>query len=249
MTGIAEVFENPSELWRLPSGVDLWSRMAAIGRDPVGYRRDGTPIWPILGGEDAPGNPVQPPAAPEASFPANTPLEQMTVDQREQYWKHHSRQHEARVKALGNLTPEQVAEMREKAKRADDLEAANATEVEKREKAARETAKQEADAQYRPMLVRAAFERHVGDRLDDAALTGILDDFNLSNFLKEDGTVDTAKVKARAEQIAPAKGTQQQTPVPKGPVVPGHNTGGAAPARPGDGARAYLEKKHGVKVA
>lgn len=189
--------------------------------------KTGRVYWPILGGSPDPPAPPAPPTPPaptppapptppeppaptppaDPGFPPNTPIEQMTPQQREAYWKHYARRHEDRLKALGNPTPEQLAEWKQKAEQHDALNDELATDKDKAVKQARKDAEAEAAAQYRPLLVRAEFARHVGDRLPDDALNSILDDFNLNNFLTSDGSVDTAKVKARAEQIAPARGS------------------------------------------
>jgi hypothetical protein len=68
---------------------------------PIGVRKDGRPIYPILGGSEPPTPPAlpapAPPSAPPApdpsdkGFPDGTPLERMTVEQREAYWKHYAR--------------------------------------------------------------------------------------------------------------------------------------------------------------
>jgi hypothetical protein len=46
----------------------------------------------------------------------------MTEPQRTAYWRHYARQHEDRWKELGELTPEQLAELREKADAHDKAE-------------------------------------------------------------------------------------------------------------------------------
>lgn len=191
---------------------------------------NGRPVWPILGAEDNPANPVQPPTVPtppaplaERGYPANTPVADMTDAQQAAYHLHQSRKHEDRVKAYGGITPEQVAELREAQKRLADIEAANASDGEKREKAARDAARAEADNEYRPRLAETAFRVAIGNRLTDAELNDFITETNMSPFIKDDGSVDTAKVLARVERLAPAKGTPA-----KGPTVTGHGSGGSS---------------------
>ncbi len=157
------------------------------------------------------------------TFPANTPVAEMTAEQQAAYWKHQSRRHESRAKAFGDLSPERLAELREKAARQDELEHELSSEADKRERAAREAAQSEADARYRPMLAETAFRVAIGDRKTDDEITDFLADLNMARFITDEGKVDTAKVLARVEQFAPAKGDQQQQR--KGPTVMAHGTG------------------------
>lgn len=147
------------------------------------------------------------------------------------------REHRLRAKYDG-LSPEQFAEMKAAAARAAEIEAANATDVEKREKAARDAASQEADAKYLPQLAETAFRVAIGDSKPTAEVDEFIADLNLSRFLTDDGKVDTAKVLARVKQFAPV-GTPPPK-APKGPVVPGHNPGGSTPAPAGVGAGSDL---------
>lgn len=212
----------------------LGTRMRAAGRTPIGYRDNGRPIWPIFGASEpppappappapappAPPTPPAPPAPPaDTGFPANTPLEQMTGEQQTAYWKHHARRHEDRVKALGNLTPEQLAEIRTKADAHDALQLELGTEAEKQAAAAKAAATAEADARYRPLLVQAKFEALAAGRIEPEKLATILEPLDLSKFLATDGTPDTDKVKAYVDGIAPAMGTPP-------PPRPGPSSGG-----------------------
>lgn len=198
---------------------------------------------------DAPDTTTDAPA-----YPANTAPADMTADQRAAYYKDVADKHEKRsrgnyaiLKQLGISNSDDAATVKARLEAAEQLERERETDIEKRERAARESAEQAAAEKYAPMLVRAAFERFVGDRMESKDLNDILDDTNLKNFLSEDGTVDTAKVKARADKIAPpAKGTA--TPSARGPIVPGHNPQGAPTSKPGAAARAWLQTKHGIKV-
>lgn len=75
-----------------------------------------------------------PPATParEFNYPTETPLSDMNAEERAEYWREKAQHHEKawRGKA-GDITPEKVKELRDKAKRLDDLEEANKTELEK----------------------------------------------------------------------------------------------------------------------
>jgi hypothetical protein len=203
--------------------------------------KSGRVFWPVIGASEppAPPAPLAPPAppaptppappgppAPPEGFPPNTPLEQMSVEQREAYWKHHSRKHEDRAKQFGDLTPEQLAELREKAARADALDEELASDKDKAVSEAKKAAKAESDATYQARLVRtefkAALKGRVPDEELDTRLTSITEPLDLSKFLTDTGDVDTVKVSTFVDSIAPAKGTP---PPKKGPTVTGHGPG------------------------
>jgi hypothetical protein len=188
----------------------LLPRHPSTGLYAIGFTSRG-PIWPVMGGEESDDAAAQAAAAQAASsaqaqrgFPEGTPVAEMTSEQQVAYWKHHARTHEDRNKAFGGLTPEQVAEMKAKL---DKAEAEAGTETEKAVRAAYAEAEQKIKAELQPQFVAWAFRAAVGDRMPEADLSELLEDMNLNNFLTADGSVDTAKVKARAEKIAPAKGS------------------------------------------
>jgi hypothetical protein len=210
-------------------------RMRAAGREPLGYRPDGRAIWPIFGASEPPPAPPAPtppaPPAPPAppsdpGFPANTPTEQMTAEQRANYWQFHARKHEDRNKALGGITPEQLADIQAKAAKHDALELELGTTADKAAAQARQEAEQAVRAQIQPLLAETAFRVAIGDRKSQTEVDEFIADLNLPRFLTNDGKVDTAKVLARVEQFAPAMGNQQQQR--KGPTVTGHGSGSGA---------------------
>ncbi|MCW2901907.1 MAG: hypothetical protein JWO67_4172 [Streptosporangiaceae bacterium] len=189
---------------------------------PVGYRRDGRPIYPILGGSEPPTQSAAPAPAPPApaapsdkGYPDGTPLEQMNAEQREAYWKHQARKHEDRVKAYGGLTPEQAAELREKASRADALEYDLLSDKDKAVAEAAQNARWAAEAEFTPRLVNAEFRIASAGRIEAERLATILEPLDLSKFLTDSGEVDTAKVAAFVDGIAPpVTGTPAPPPRP-----------------------------------
>jgi len=214
--------------------------------------RHGRPRFPIMGGDDsgdggdddASGDGSASSTASEPGFPANTPLEQMTAEQREAYWKHYARRNEDRVKAFGKLTPEELTTLREKASQVDALTAASRSDMEKAVDEARQTTQREADAKYLPLLAETAFRVAIGDRRPQNEVDDFIADLNLSRFLTDDGQVDTAKVLSRVEQFAPATGNRRS---PAGPTVFG--LGAPTPQRPapGEQGRAMAAKRFGAK--
>jgi hypothetical protein len=162
----------------------------------------------------APAEPSTPSGEPE--FPAETPLSEMTLEQREAYWKHQAKVHEtAWKKRAGDLTPEKVQELRDKAARHDALERELMSDKDKAVAEARDAAKAEALASVTPRLVAAEFKAAAAGRVEPARLATILEPLDLSKFLNGD-EVDTDKVAAFVDGIAPAT-----APQPKGPTSTG----------------------------
>jgi len=158
----------------------------------------------------------------DLGFPADTPLEQMKPEQREAYWKDKARKHEDRVKSLGNLTPEKLAELQEKAKRQDELELELGTTAEKAAAKARQEAEAEARATLQPQIIQGKLEAAAARAgVSDEDLAKAIEFVDTTKFLASDGSVDTDKVKAFVSTITPGRGNQQQ----KGPVVHGHGSG------------------------
>lgn len=65
----------------------------------------------------------------ERGYPEGTPLEQMTPDQREAYWRHHSRHWESRAKQAPSV--DELKDLRTKAAEFDKVRQAQMTELEK----------------------------------------------------------------------------------------------------------------------
>jgi hypothetical protein len=186
-------------------------------------------------------------AAENNGFPPNTPLEQMTADQREAYWKFQSRKHEERVKAYGGLTPEQIKDLQEKATKHDALERELMSEKDKAVAEAADKAKADVLAAFTPQLVRAEFKAALTGRVDpdklEERLTTILEPLDITKFLNAAGAVDTDKVTAFVDNIAPVTGTSTTR---RGPSATGHgsgtgNGGGSGSALSG---REMYEQRH-----
>lgn len=151
------------------------------------------------------GGDTTPPAgdsSPEG-FPADTPLAEMTAEQREAYWKHQARKHENRVKSLGDIDA-----LKAKAEAFDALEAEKLTPSEKaiqearaeeRERVLAEQAKAVADR-----LVAAEFKVAFAGRKKPEEVAELLEPLDLTKFLTSDGEVDADKVSKYAAGIAPA---------------------------------------------
>lgn len=244
---------------------------------PIGFRKDGRPIWPILGGDDtvppapaAPAAPAAPPApapipaaapapappspapAADRGYPEGTPLEQMTAEQQAAYWKYYARQHEQRNKDLGNLTPEQLAELRTKAEKHDALEFEMLSEKDKAIESARAEASHQALDEFMPKLVAAEFKAAAAGRIDASQIEGIIGPLDKTYFYAADGrSVDATKVAAYIDQIAPAPTAappSRRGPSPAGVTPTPSSTSGAAPTASGqDAGRSEYERRHGKR--
>lgn len=206
--------------------------------------RTGRAYWPVIGASEPPEPPAPPappapepptpPAAEPDGFPANTPLEQMKPEQREAYWRHHARKHEDRVKALGNLTPEQLTALRDKAEKHDALELELASEAEKAARKAADEAKTATRAELEPEVINAKLDAAAARAgVTEEDLTKALAFVDTRKFLTDDGKVDTDKVKAFVATITPDRGTQ---PARRGPSATAHGNG-TGPGLSGGSAR------------
>lgn len=214
---------------------------------PNGEPNPGTPAGgggaatgaPGAGGPGGTGANDQGQQPQDPGFPAETPLTEMTVEQREAYWKHHARRHENALRGLGDTT-----ELQRKAKLYDDAEAAKLTPSDQAVNAAREEGRQAALAEANQQTVTAILQANLaarGQAEDDIA--DIVVAVNPAAFIT-DGKVDTAKVTAYANRIAgaPAGSGQQQ----KGRVSDmgqGHRGNNRAPSG-ADAGRAEAAKRY-----
>lgn len=135
----------------------------------------------------------------------------MTGEQREAYWKHYARVHEATAKSRGDYDV-----LKAKAAELDQYKAANATEHEKAVTAAAEAARAQVLKETGPRLVAAEFRAASAGRHTPEQLAAILGPLDTSYFLDPTGNVDTAKVATYVGSIAPV-GTPPAPPAPPAP--------------------------------
>ena len=178
-------------------------------RTILGRRHDGRPIYNIAGAEDPPAEPPKADPAPatdppvtDKGFPDGTPVAEMTDPQQVAYWRHQSRKHEQRAESRKDYD-----ELKTKAAEADRLRQERETEAEKAIREAREQGRKDALAESAPGLVAAEFRGALAGRLTDEQRDALIEDINPGRYLKDDGTVDIAKVRERANILAPATGT------------------------------------------
>ncbi|MBF4578951.1 hypothetical protein [Frigoribacterium sp. VKM Ac-2530] len=137
----------------------------------------------------------------ELGFPSNTAPKDMEPEQRAAYWQHRSRQNEDRVRAFGQLSPEQVAELQ--AER-DRLVAAGQTDSEKAIEEAREAGRAEVRSILAAERVKSAFTTALAGRVPDA---GALLDLDRSKYVKGD-QADADAIKAWVEEHSTEKTTE-----------------------------------------
>lgn len=140
---------------------------------------------------------------PDRGYPPNTPLVEMTVEQREAYHKHHSRQWQQRAEARSDYDEQKrLADLYRQQQQANETPGEQQLrEAEERGKAAATAAKDEEQVQN---LLRVALggRGKEGDDLEELVAAA-----NPKAFIT-DGKVDAAKVTAYASKIAAPAGAE-----------------------------------------
>lgn len=132
----------------------------------------------------------------DKGFPAQTKIADMTPEQQAAYWKFQSRKHEGNVTNLRSELDKRPAAPKPEEKKVENTDPLDPAEM--RKQIMLELKKEQA-----PELVRSQFEALIGDRLPEATRDAILEDLNLARFVKEDGSLDKDRIKAKAELLAP----------------------------------------------
>lgn len=171
-------------------------------------------------------------------FPANTAPGQMSDKQRAAYYKWHSQRHEARATEWytlvggGQKTAQQVH---------TELEEQRKAGLSSQEKAVEEAfarGKQETTSTMSAAMATLAFETAMA-HVPEADRPELLSMIDRQTVIKEDGTIDTAKVVKIVARIAPANGK-----TPPDPDFGGGNRGnGTSASGVSGGASRYREKR------
>jgi hypothetical protein len=132
----------------------------------------------------------------DKGFPAQTKIADMTPEQQAAYWKFQSRKHEGNVTNLRSELDKRPAAPKPEAPKPAETDPLDPAEM--RKQIMLELKKEQA-----PELVRSQFEALIGDRLPEETRDAILEDLNLARFVKEDGSLDKDRIKAKAELLAP----------------------------------------------
>lgn len=170
-----------------------------------------------------PTAPTPPAPKPDTGFPADTPVSEMTAPQQAAYWKHAARKHENAVKARGDYD-----ELKKRAEQYDELVAASRTEQERAVEAAKEQGRLEAAWSLAPKLLEAHFMATLAGRVESDRIRDIVAPLNPEHFLTADGDIDTDRVSAYADGIAPPVGL----PTRLGPPPTGQGQRPSGPAAP-----------------
>lgn len=195
---------------------------------PLWVSPSGRAFYPIAGGADDLSDDADKDGAKDAKsaadvdadksggkgFPENTPVREMTVDQRAAYYEHQARKHEDRNKDLLKITGGKYGDdLKALLEERDKLVDAQRTDSERAVEDAKKAAREETLRELGPKSVRAAFDLLLSD-MEEQERNDAIDLLDLSKFLSETGEVDTVKVRKFASTItAPAdkdKGTQRQ---------------------------------------
>lgn len=154
----------------------------------------------------------KPDGAPDKGFPDATPLTEMTVEQREAYWKHQARKHEQRAESRKDYDDlKKKADAHDKAVEAAKSEADKAVDAAREE--GRKAAGREANEKAAAAILRASLKAR--GKTDEQVAT-LVAATNVGAFLTDDD-VDTDRVAAYANDIA--------GPVTGGGRGPGHGQG------------------------
>jgi hypothetical protein len=149
----------------------------------------------------------------DLGFPANTPLTEMSVEQREAYWKHQARKHESTVKSRQDYD-QFKADSEELAKLKKDGQ----TEQEKALEEAREEARRQGEnlgaERYLKDAVTARFEALTGKSSEDVAKA--FAHIDVHSFIGQDGAIDNDALTEFASTFGTSSGgsgSQQIDPV------------------------------------
>lgn len=167
-----------------------------------------TPAAPTNEGAPKPKPPVTPatPTSDEThGFPENTPLTDMTVEQREAYWKHKARKWEKNASSREDY--EEVKRER------DALKAQTMTDAEKAIEQAKKDATAETAQKYGSKMAETVMRVALGVRgIQGDELEDKLSYVDFTKFLGDNGDVDTDKVHRYLDTVAPENSSQQSWP-------------------------------------
>lgn len=158
-----------------------------------------------VGEAPKPRQPSPPREAGPDGFPESTPLAEMSVEQREAYWKHQARKHEGTVKARADYDDLKAElEQLRAATKSSDERARDEQIASARTEAVREVGSKYADALFRSVLAGAG---RTPDEIDMLA-----EPINFAGFAGDDGDFDIDKVLDYAATLAPATGSGHRGP-------------------------------------
>jgi hypothetical protein len=157
-------------------------------------------------------------------YPENTALAQMTPPELAEYWRHKARKHEDRVKAQGDYD-----QLKTQAAEYQKLVEAQQTEHQRAVAEARRQGHASALAEAGGQLVEQWVRAAAAGRLPDESVNALVSGLDRSRFLTTAGGVDTDKVYALVNSIAPAAAPAAPEGVTGQPPQPGHPAPAPAP--------------------
>lgn len=163
-------------------------------------------------------------------------FEDMTVDQREAFWKRQARDNETKLKA----TRKQLADAKPKIDEYERLVQASKSESEKAVEAAKVEALRAGRAESVPQILAAELRAATGGKIDAEAAARKVSRLDKASFLDDNGLVDMTKVAEWVKDETPA---EQQDGTGRPPVgFPDLGQGQRGNSKPVSGAAAGLEE-------
>lgn len=180
--------------------------------------------------------PTTGPPAPSAGPDESTlPWRERSPEGQVKYWQDQAKRHEATVKKVGN-----VDEVLDRANKYDALLKASQTDQERAVEAARAEERARALSETAPRLLKAEFKAlSAGRQVNGSALNvdAILGGLDARRFISDDGEVDTDRVTAFLDGIAPVVKPKA------GPTAYGAGSHGGTPGTSvSDGASEYARR-------
>lgn len=193
--------------------------------------------------------------ASDKGFPENTPVAEMTHEQRANYFKHQNRQTDNKLSAFKGVTPEQVQEMQQRLQQYDDSKLKPDEKVVKdaRTEAAKQ-AKDAADAEWSRKYLRSEVKSIAAGVIKDRDQLGtFMEMIDPTKFANEAGEVDEEMVMGKLTAMfggsGEGNGQQQGGGQQAGGQQQrnwGQHSGGAGAVdngRPGDAGRAEAARR------
>lgn len=184
-------------------------------------------------------------------FPADTPLVEMTGEQREAYWKYQSRKHEdtkkSLEKVLGDLKPEDITRLQEIEGKYNTLVESSSQEQTDHADAlaqAKEQGAAEERKKFAPTLLDLEIRDLLGERYDADRLKTLLPALNIDTFFNAEGEVDGDAVKGCFDTLFPAVSSGDSSNPPARKKHGGHGAGDGTHTNSGNAGKSlYQERK------
>lgn len=180
----------------------------------VGVLPNGRVVWPIMGGDgteedanDTGGSDkdADKSGAEDKGFPPNTPVAEMTAEQQAAYYKDKATKHEGRNKELLKVTGGKYGD--DLKNDLDELAKLRQSQLSDSEKAVEQAKSEARSATIREVgtaAARTVLELALGHDPENNDQSDLIDTLDLTKLVADDGKVDTAKVRALVNRIAPS---------------------------------------------